>query len=112
MVRVALQLTFSQTAVASRQYQTDRRLLWRRAMERALIIQPKLNFVRLCSERAPVWRLLCAVAADAANLLVSSQLAYFSDCESRLAFVNHRMTVWAHWSKVPNGIEFVLSTFP
>jgi hypothetical protein len=34
--------TFRQTAVASRQYRTDSRLLWRRAMERALYIEPNL----------------------------------------------------------------------
>ena len=60
---LCLRITFSQTAVASRQYRTDRQLLWRRAMERALYIEPILNLSRLSRVRAPVWRLLAAVAA-------------------------------------------------
>ena len=60
----ALRLTFSQTAVASCRYRTDRQLLRQRAMERAHFILPIVNLTRLCSERAPVWRLLVAAASD------------------------------------------------
>ena len=55
-----MQLTFSQTAVASCRYPTDSQLLRQRAMERAHFILPTLIFTRLSSERAPVWRLLGA----------------------------------------------------
>ena len=57
-------LTFSQTAVASCRYRTDVPLLRQRAMERAQFILPILNYTRLCSERAPVWRLLADAATD------------------------------------------------